>query len=244
MEELKNEKENQNVTKIDRKNLEIERESFDLQKSSRKSRKNKVKTGKISETIKDIKKWNIISISIIGLSVIFIILWIGTSTSAAFTGVWPIFNNVFFYLFLVCLIAGIILYLNTWRQKISISEKLILESIQYRAFTGIPELAKSKKMSEKEVRAIVNLLIEKKRIYAEIENDTIVLKNVGTPNCGICDRPIYEVAINLAVCSYCKRPFHKDHLLEYFQKFKKKCPECGHSLDLRDIYKPGSIAED
>ena len=204
MEELKNEKENQNVTKIDRKNLEIERESFDLQKSSRKSRKNKVKTGKISETIKDIKKWNIISISIIGLSVIFIILWIGTQHQRHLheSGV---FNNVFFYLFLVCLIAGIILYLNTWRQKISISEKLILESIQYRAFTGIPELAKSKKMSEKEVRAIVNLLIEKKRIYAEIENDTIVLKNVGTPNCGICDRPIYEVAINLAVCSYCKR---------------------------------------
>ena len=94
MEELKNEKENQNVTKIDRKNLEIERESLIFKNFANPGKQSE--TGKISETIKDIKKWNIISISIIGLSVIFIILWIEPQHQRGIYYELNDLNNVFF----------------------------------------------------------------------------------------------------------------------------------------------------
>ena len=118
-----------------------------------------------------------------------------------------------------------------------ISEKLLLETIHYRAYTNILELAKAKRMSVEEVRAFVNHFIEQKKINGEIQGDTIVIKSIRTPNCGICDRPIYEIEVNMLICPFCKRPYHKDHLLEYFNRFEKKCPECKHSLDLKHFYR-------
>ncbi len=230
-EEIQKEK----IIKLEKRKIELERSEFDIKGTGNKSRL--VNRTKLANRLKEIRTWNIISYGIIVLSIIFMSIWIIQSSAYPYENILLIFTNVFFYLGIICVITGVILLLNTWKIKLEISEKLLLETILYRAYTNITELAKAKQMSVKEVRSLVSLFIEQKKINGEINGDTIVIKSVRTPNCGICDRPIYEVAINMLICPYCKRPYHKDHLLEYFHRFEKKCPECAHSLDLKDIYK-------
>ncbi len=229
------EQEKEKIVKLEKRKIELERSEFDIQGSGRKSRL--VNRTKLAIRLKEIRTWNFVASGVIALSVIFMSMWIVQSSSYAFENILMVFNNIFFYLGMISIITGIVLYLNTWKSKMEVSEKLLLETIHYRAYTNIIELAKAKKMSVKEVKALVSLFIEQKKINGEINGDTIIIKSVRTPNCGICDRPIYEIAVNLLICPFCKRPYHKDHLLEYFHRFEKKCPECAHPLDLKDIYK-------
>ncbi len=140
------------------------------------------------------------------------------------------------YAFLVCIVVFTILYLKAWKLKIATAETDIFETIAYREKTSIKNLAKVKKIKERQVITIIDRLLAQEKLFGIVKDGLFISEKTVLPVCDICKKEITE-ALLMSLCPYCKRVFHKDHLIDYINEMEQKCPNCKHPLTLADIIK-------
>lgn len=141
------------------------------------------------------------------------------------------------YFFWVFLIGFGFLYLKSWKLNIYLAENDIYETIAYRKKTSLKNIAKVKKLNQKTVEAIINRLIQQDKLFGVIKDGLFISERTLTPICVICKKEIEDRLINLILCPYCKRPFHKDHIIDYLNEMEERCPNCGKVLTLADLFK-------
>ena len=147
-----------------------------------------------------------------------------------------LFFYVEFYFSQLCLVLFVYFYLINWKSKILFAEEDIYETVISRKKTPIERLAVSKSLKPKFVVEIIENLISQNRLSGEIKDGIYSSEFTSAPTCPLCKKPIEDEFI-MAFCSYCKRPFHKDHLIDYLNEVKEKCPVCQKTLTLADIIK-------
>lgn len=143
-----------------------------------------------------------------------------------------------FYVFVGALFAFGYFYLKSWKEKVAKIETDIFETITYREKTSLKNLARVKKIKKSTVESIVQRLIDQERLYGVIKDGLYIAEKIMAPICSLCNNEIDDKLL-LVLCPYCKRPFHKDHIIDYINEIEKKCPNpsCKHPLDLADIFK-------
>lgn len=127
------------------------------------------------------------------------------------------------------------LHLRAWKYNVYNVESDVFETIAYRKKTSIKNIAKVKKVKEKMVEQIINRLIEQEKLFGIIKDGLFISDKSAQPICSLCHKNITD-SILLVLCPYCKRPFHKDHLIDYLNDVENKCPSCEHLLKLGDIF--------
>ena len=147
---------------------------------------------------------------------------------------------IFIYPELYILLAGLIGYiyyfLREWKVGIYAAESDIIETIAYRSKTSIKSLAKVKKIKERNIKLIIQRLIEQEKLAGIIKDDLFISEVTMVPICSLCNKDITE-RILMVLCPFCKRPYHKDHIIDYINEMEPKCPNCKRTLELSDIIK-------
>ncbi|MGV9200471.1 MAG: hypothetical protein ACOC44_13215 [Promethearchaeia archaeon] len=139
-----------------------------------------------------------------------------------------------FFLFLIMVIVYTFLYLRIWKEKIYKLETDIFETIAYRKKTSIKNIARIKNLKERYVRAILERLIKQDKLFGMIKDGLYISDRTMKPICSLCNKEI-EDHLLMVLCPYCKRPFHKDHIIDYINEVEAKCPECNTPLKISDI---------
>ena len=140
------------------------------------------------------------------------------------------------YIFLIGVIGYLYYYLREWKVNIYLAESDIMETIAYRSKTSIKSLAKVKKIKERNIKLIIQRLIEQEKLAGIIKDGLFISEVTMVPICSLCNRDITE-RILMVLCPHCKRPYHKDHIIDYINEIEPKCPNCKRTLDLSDIIK-------
>lgn len=140
------------------------------------------------------------------------------------------------YLFWVFLSIYIYLHLRAWKEKIYYAENDIYETIGYRKKTSIKNIARIKDMRENMVEMIIERLIAQEKLFGVIKDGLYMAERTMNPICSLCNKDI-EDPLLMVLCPYCKRPFHKDHIIDYLNEMEEKCPNCEVPLKLGDIIK-------
>lgn len=147
-----------------------------------------------------------------------------------------IFLYLEFYLSLIFVCLFIYLYLINWKSKILFAEEDIYETVVHRKKTPIAKLALSKNLKKTYVVEIIENLITQEKLSGKIIDGIYSSDYTLSPTCPLCHDQIDEDFL-MVLCSYCKRPFHKNHLIDYLNEVEEKCPLCKKILTLADIIK-------
>ncbi len=142
------------------------------------------------------------------------------------------------YAFLICQSIYVALYLKSWKVKMADAETDIFETIAYREKTSIKNLSKVKKIKECQVITIIDRFLAQEKLFGIVKDGLFISEKTMSPVCEICKKEITDNFL-MSLCPYCKRPFHKDHLIDYLNEMEQKCPNpnCKHTLTLADIIK-------
>ncbi|MFO8020361.1 MAG: RING-H2 finger protein [Promethearchaeia archaeon] len=139
-----------------------------------------------------------------------------------------------FFLFIIAISVYTFLYLRVWKERIYNLETDIFETIAYRKKTSIKNIARIKNLKERYVRAILERLIKQNKLFGSIKDGLYISDRTMKPSCSLCNKEI-EDHLLMVLCPYCKRPFHKDHIIDYINDVETKCPECNTPLNISDI---------
>lgn len=139
-----------------------------------------------------------------------------------------------FFLFIAMISLNVFLYIRRWKERIYNLETDIFETIAYRKKTSIKNIARIKNLKERYVRAILERLIKQEKLFGVIKDGLYISDRTMKPICSLCNKEVDDY-LNLTLCPYCKRPFHKDHIIDYINEVKGKCPECDTPLKISDI---------
>ncbi|MHA1272170.1 MAG: hypothetical protein ACTSQP_05015 [Promethearchaeota archaeon] len=142
-----------------------------------------------------------------------------------------------FYLLILCVISYYYFSIKIWKEKILLHENDIYETIAYRKKTSIKNIARVKKISVKTVIRIIERLIQQDKLFGTIKDGLFISEKTMTPICTICNKEIEDRVINMVLCPHCKRPFHKDHIIDYINEMEERCPNCKKTLKIGDIIK-------
>ena len=140
------------------------------------------------------------------------------------------------YVFLTCIAGYTFFYIRKWKENIYYVESDILETIAYRSKTSIKSLAKVKKIKERNVKLIIQRLIEQEKLSGIIKDGLFISEVTMVPICSLCNKDITERLL-MVLCPHCKRPYHKDHIIDYINEIEQKCPNCKNTLQLSDVIK-------
>jgi len=132
-------------------------------------------------------------------------------------------------------ISFLIYNLIRWKRKFQNAKDIIYEIILYRKETALPALAFRLSLPLDIVYEIIQSYIKQNKIIGEIKGNIFINYIKKTPVCPICKEEIID-PINLIVCPFCRKPFHKDHLLKFLKEEESICPNCRKSLNLADLY--------
>ncbi len=170
------------------------------------------------------------------IAIIVFFIWIIHISIAPPTN--PIYIFLFpeLYVFIMCIAGYTYFYLRAWKEKIYFLESDILETIAYRSKTSIKSLASVKKIKERNIRLIIQRLIEQEKLSGIIKDGLFISEVTMIPICSLCNKDITE-RILMVLCPHCKRPYHKDHIIDYINEVEQKCPNCKNLLELSDIIK-------
>ena len=184
----------------------------------------------LSKRLKAVKKVSL------GLMVGSLIVWF--ARVVIWTPSNPILIFIFpeLYVFLASLTIHAYLRIKAWKFKIYSAEGDIFETIAYRDKTSIKNLAAIKDVSEKEVVKILTRFIKQEKLDGFIKDGLFISEHPMVPMCALCNKEISDKLL-MVLCPYCKRTFHKDHLIDYINEKEEKCPKCEHELQLEDIVK-------
>ncbi len=145
-----------------------------------------------------------------------------------------LFPEFFILIGTICIYAY--LYLRTWKLMIYSAESDIFETIAYRDKTSIKNVASIKKLKEKTVELILKRLLEQEKLFGIIKDGLFISEKTMKPICSLCNKEISDRLL-MVLCPYCKRTFHKDHLIDYINEMESICPNCKHEVWLGDIIK-------
>jgi len=140
------------------------------------------------------------------------------------------------YIFWVALFGYCYLYIKSWKERIYYAENDIYETIAYRSKTSIRSISNVKNVSEKDVKSIIQRLINQEKLFGTIKDDLFISERPMTPICSLCNKDITD-RLFMFLCPFCKRPYHKDHIIDYINEYKGQCPNCKRHLELSDIIK-------
>lgn len=189
----------------------------------------------IKEVSKLQKKLRFILLIVVFISLILLILHISLElpSEALLLFIYPEI-----YIFWASLIGYSYLHIRSWKEKIVKAETDILETIAYRKKTSIKNLAKVKGVKEGYVISIIQRLIDQDRLFGIIKDGLYISEHTMVPICSLCNKEINDRLL-MVLTPCCKRPFHKDHLIDYINEYENKCPNpnCKKILELRDIIK-------
>lgn len=146
-----------------------------------------------------------------------------------------LFLHYGFFLFIGSSFGLILTHLYNWKNTIDSSEDIIYEIVVYRAATPITALANKLGISRDEVFELLQSMIVKSKIVGEIREDIYYSKSVRTPICMLCGDKI-EDSLRLIVCPFCRKPFHKDHIIGYIKDKEEACPNCHRILTLAELF--------
>ncbi|MHA1821090.1 MAG: RING finger protein [Promethearchaeota archaeon] len=146
-----------------------------------------------------------------------------------------IFLNIYFILFLAGLILSTYLHLYIWKYVAENAESVIYEIIIYRKMTSLNAIAAKLQISKDLVYEIIRDMLKKGKLLGEIRNGIYYSTTPKTPICPICKEEILD-SLRLIVCPFCRKPFHKDHLISYLNDVEERCPNCKRILTLADLY--------
>ncbi len=146
-----------------------------------------------------------------------------------------LFLHYSFYIFLISIILFTIIHLNNWRKSVDNAESVIYEIVVYRKETPISTLATKIGVSKDSVYEIIQRMILNSKLIGRIDNGIFYSSRPRKPICPICREEITD-SIRLITCPFCRKPFHKDHVLSYIQEVEKKCPSCKNILTLGELY--------
>jgi len=140
------------------------------------------------------------------------------------------------YIFWGSLVGYAYYHIRSWKEQIVKAERDLLETIAYRKKTSIKNLARVKKIKESYAISIIQRLIEQDRLFGIIKDGLYISEHTMIPICSICNKEIDDRLL-MVLCPYCKRPYHKDHIIDYLNEYEGKCPQCKRILELKDIIK-------
>jgi hypothetical protein len=184
----------------------------------------------LSKTQKKLKPL-LILVSLVSFLIWIVHLFIDSPSNPGFIFIYPEL-----YIFLTCLIGYIYLYIRDWKEQIYFAESDLIETIAYRSKTSIKSLANVKKIKESNVKLIIQRLIDQEKLFGIIKDGLFISERTMVPICSLCNKDIKDRFL-MVLCPHCKRPYHKDHIIDYINEYEQNCPNCKRFLELADIIK-------
>ncbi|HMF32886.1 MAG TPA: hypothetical protein VKK79_15795 [Candidatus Lokiarchaeia archaeon] len=122
-----------------------------------------------------------------------------------------------------------------WKTRIKQLRQDILQAVIFRRKTPVPGLADKFNVSVDSATEVLTYLVQSGQVTGEIKQNVFYLAERKNPTCQLCDQEI-EMNDRLLTCPYCHTPFHKDHLIEYINEVKERCPYCQNRLTIADLF--------
>jgi len=145
------------------------------------------------------------------------------------------FISLEFLLFLGFCIGFFLNNIFIWKKSVIYAKDIIYEIILYRKETSLIALSRKLNLSVNIIYEIIMDYIKNNKIIGEIKDNIFFNFSKKIPICPLCNEKI-EDPINLLVCPFCRKPFHKNHLLKFMNEVESSCPNCKHSITLKDLY--------
>lgn len=133
----------------------------------------------------------------------------------------------------VALFVGFRLY--SWKKTMDNVEDIIFEIVIYRKMTPVNAIARRLAINNDEAYAIIQNMILTGKILGYIKDNIYYSHSPKTPICPLCDKEIDD-NLHLIVCPFCRKPYHKKHLMDYLKKKEERCPNCDRVLTIADLY--------
>lgn len=175
--------------------------------------------------------WYVLSVA----TGVFTVLFVMFLVQHPDVGTRAVFLDFRFLLSLACLGAAGAVYMVYWRQHITTAKEDIVHAVIFRSETPINKLARKFRVRKREARLILRQLVQEERLKGEIRDNFFYATLTQEPECAICDKPI-TMSERFLTCPLCRRPYHKDCLLDYLAQVEERCPKCRRKLNLADIY--------
>jgi hypothetical protein len=143
--------------------------------------------------------------------------------------------SVEFVVMEVSIVLFIYFHVIRWKGRVNQLRHDVLQTVLFRLKTPIPGLADKFEVSVDAVTDALSYLLHSEQVAGEIRQNVFYLAKRQNPTCQLCEQEI-ELNDRLLTCPYCHTPFHKDHLIEYINEVKERCPACQNRLTIADLF--------
>lgn len=138
-----------------------------------------------------------------------------------------------FFVISVCLFVGFRVF--SWKKTMDNVEDIIYEIVIYRNVTPVNAIARRLGINNDEVYEIIQNMVLSGKIFGYIKDNIYHSHNPKIPICPLCGEDITD-PLYLIVCPFCRKPYHKRHILQYLKEKEERCPNCERMLTVADLY--------